>query len=124
MRELIVDWRAVERAGESWLLSRYPEFVLLERNYAVRSGEIDLVFEHRPRDMAQDAELIFVEIRARGPGSWTNALESVDHGKRRRLKRAIACYLMKYRGSARSARVDVLGWDGRCFEHAQDVWLY
>lgn len=125
----------MERAGESWLLARDLALVLLERNYRVRSGEIDLIFERRSRPPSRggagtgggtgvlEVELVFVEIRGRGPGSWTNGLESIDLRKRRRLKKAIACYLVNYRGCARSARVDVLSWDGERFSHAEDVWL-
>lgn len=50
------------------------------RNYARTTGEVDLV-------MLDGDDLVFVEVRYRGPGSWVSALESVDLAKQRRIAR-------------------------------------
>jgi putative endonuclease len=89
---------------------------LLERNFRVRSGEIDLIFE-------QGEELVFVEVRGRpSSGNWVDGLESLTFPKLLRLSRAIRQYLAAYRGPARSARLDLLAWDGRSWRHARNLW--
>jgi putative endonuclease len=51
---------------------------LLERNYRVRGGEIDLV-------MQEGETLVFVEVRLRRSGRYGGALESIDAHKRARI---------------------------------------
>ena len=58
----------------------------LARNYARATGEIDLV-------MLDGDVLVFVEVRYRGAGAWTTALDSVDRNKRSRLLRTAELYL-------------------------------
>jgi putative endonuclease len=56
---------------------------LLGRNVRVGRWEIDI--------LAREGEVVaVVEVRTRGPGSWQRALDSVDHGKQQRLRRAAA----------------------------------
>lgn len=75
-----------EHAAEAYLLAAGLE--LRERNYACRSGEIDLVM--------QDAEvLVFVEVRFRARDDYGDALDTVRSSKQRRLARAAANYLQR-----------------------------
>ena len=111
----------MEVKAEAWFLARFPGAVLCERNFRCRGGEIDLIFE-APSALNASAELIFVEVRARTVGvSWETGLESVRPVKQRRLVRTISVYLSKYKGRARSARLDILAWDGIEWTHIQDL---
>ena len=70
--------RRAERRAERYLRRRGLATVV--RNFARKTGEVDLV-------MLDGDDLVFVEVRYRGPGSWTSAVESVDWAKQRRIVR-------------------------------------
>ncbi|OFZ18929.1 MAG: hypothetical protein A2X94_13325 [Bdellovibrionales bacterium GWB1_55_8] len=101
-----------------WLLNCYRMRLLL-RNFRCKVGEIDLILEEELPD--GERELVFVEIRSRAEGSWVSALESVSFSKRRKLKRAIGMFLLRYDGRAKSARVDVLAQNGGAWEHIRNI---
>jgi putative endonuclease len=105
----------VEARALEWLVERNPDLRLVGRNLAWKGGELDLVFE-------ENSELVFVEVRARVAG-WVSGIESVDFKKQLRLARTIDWFLARYRGQARSARVDVVEWDGTRFRHYRDIRL-
>lgn len=78
---------------------------IVARGYRCRLGEIDLVC----RD---EAALVFVEVRARGTGARTRAIESIDSGKRRRLVAAARHFLMRHPAwIERPLRFDVVAFD-------------
>lgn len=79
--------RRAERRAER-LLRRHG-LRTLARNYARRTGEIDLV-------MLDGDVLTFVEVRYRSPRAWTSGLASVDADKRRRLVRTAELYLREH----------------------------
>lgn len=56
-------------------------FSVLGRNVRVGRLEIDLIVRDGP-------VIVVVEVRTRGGGAWVRALDSVDHGKRTRVRRA------------------------------------
>lgn len=62
--------------------------VLLERNFRVRGGEIDLVCR-------EGKTLVFVEVRLRRRGDFGGAAASITASKRRRLLLAAQHYLMR-----------------------------
>ncbi len=66
---------------------RRAGLTLVARNFRTRYGEIDLV-------MQDDACLVFVEVRFRGPTAFGHAAGSVDSGKQRRLVRAADTFLV------------------------------
>jgi len=75
---------------------------LLQTNYRSPYGEIDLVMEHGPT-------LVFVEVRFRNTHRFGGALESVDRGKRLRLRRSAEHYLQQHPGnSLRPCRFDIV----------------
>lgn len=112
----------VEREAERWLLDPLgPYRRVIARNYRCRGGELDLVLEERRPDGAW--ELVFVEVRFRGPGAWVGALESVDGVKRHRLRRAIERFLQGYRGGAELVRFDVLALGPGGWDHRINVWI-
>lgn len=62
---------------------------LVQRNYRVRGGEIDLIMR------AADATLVFVEVRARSHAGFGGAAGSIDARKRRRIVLAARHYLAR-----------------------------
>lgn len=59
---------------------------VLDRNWTKRWAELDLV-------VVRKEALVIVEVRSRSSGGLVDALESFDHGKRRRFIRATRLYL-------------------------------
>ena len=92
--------RRAERRAERFLKRR--GLSTLRRNYARRTGEIDLV-------MLDGGTLVFVEVRYRGYGAWSGGLESVDRPKQARLERTAELYLNDHpQHRFRAARFDVV----------------
>jgi len=60
---------------------------LLARNYRLRGGELDLVYDD------QDGTLVFVEVRQRSSQRFGGAAESIDRRKLARLQRTAAHFL-------------------------------
>lgn len=77
---------------------------LLTRNYRLRSGEIDLIFQDN--DM-----IVFVEVRYRKRRDYGGALQSINYKKQQRIIRTAQYYLMKHAPYA-PARFDVVAIEG------------
>jgi putative endonuclease len=94
----------LERAG----------LALIERNYACRYGEIDLVM--RERDT-----VVFVEVRYRRGGVFGDGIDSVDAGKRTKLVRAAEVFLVNHpRLAGAACRFDVVAISGDATAPALD----
>lgn len=78
---------------------------LLERNYRVRGGEIDLVMQ------AGDGTLVFVEVRARSRATHGGAAASVHGRKQARIILAARYYLSRLSHEP-DCRFDVVAVDG------------
>ena len=87
-RDHVRPGRAFESAAARWLSER--GYTLLERNYTVRGGEIDLIF-----DLA--GKTVFVEVKARAEGDnlrrFGPPAAAVNPAKQARLIHAAECYL-------------------------------
>ncbi|HHY15995.1 MAG TPA: YraN family protein [Firmicutes bacterium] len=91
------------KKGEE-LACRYLQqrgLVVLERNFRLRRGEIDLIMAHGP-------VLVFVEVKYRSSQRYGTALESVTKTKQRRIKLVAAAYLQRFTDLP-DVRFDVVG---------------
>jgi putative endonuclease len=79
-------------------------YVILERNYRCRSGEVDIVAR-------EGAATVFVEVKDRRGASHGEGFEAVTFGKRRRLVRAARLYAACKGVSEQPIRFDVLSID-------------
>lgn len=88
---------------------------ILERNYRVRGGELDLI--------ALDGEtLVFVEVRYRKSARFGGAAASIDARKQQRLIHAAQVYLLKHpRLANRPCRFDCVLLD--TLQSAQIDWI-
>jgi putative endonuclease len=92
-----------EGTAEQFLTRRGLQ--LLTRNFRCRLGEIDLV-------ALDDDALVFVEVRYRGPGSYSRASITVDAHKQRKLIRAAALFTTRRQQFAMHVmRFDVVAID-------------
>ena len=99
--------RAAEDAAAALLQAK--GLAVVERNYRVKVGEIDLIA--RDRD-----EIVFVEVRARAASGFGGAAASVGGLKRRKLVRAASVWLQA-RGWTGPCRFDVVAVDSGRAEH-------
>jgi putative endonuclease len=76
-------------------------YKLLVKNYRGKWGEIDLVCRH------QDT-LVFVEVKARGVGSWGSPAEAVTASKQRKIIRTAYEYLGELKTQDMPVRFDVV----------------
>jgi putative endonuclease len=76
-------------------------YVILERRFRTRAGEIDLV--------ARDGNtLVFVEVKARTSLACGRPAEAVDCRKRGRIARVASLYLARRGGGEAACRFDVV----------------
>jgi putative endonuclease len=90
---------------------------LIDRNFRCRLGEIDII--------ASDGNcLAFVEVRYRGPGSYSRAGSTVDHSKQRKIIRTAAIYCTLHtRYANRTTRFDVVAIDGTMNGNYRIDWI-
>lgn len=76
-------------------------FKILERNYQIRGGEIDII--------ARDgSELVFVEVKARWNHKFGSIEESITPWKIKALLKTALFYIQKIRWGERPYRLDAL----------------
>jgi len=78
-------------------------YKVLERNFRVRQGEIDLV-------VFRDGVLVFVEVRAQTEPAMIDPLRTITRGKQRRVIKAAQTYLTvkKFPATDVAPRFDVV----------------
>jgi len=86
------------------LAVRYLEkngYVILERNYRIREGEIDII--------AKDGDtIVFIEVKARRSGKFGNPKWAVTPGKQKKISLTALHYLKATNRSNAKARFDVV----------------
>ncbi|MCL2603976.1 MAG: YraN family protein [Defluviitaleaceae bacterium] len=88
-----------QQAAEDYLVKK--NYRILQRNYRVKSGEIDLI--------AQDgAYLVFVEVKSRSGLGYGHPREAVNAAKQARILRTAQHYIIRYRLAERDLRFDVI----------------
>ena len=114
------SWQTAEQEAAEWFLNHYSA-VLLARNLRFKQGELDLIFEQVLPN--ETIELVFIEVRTRSLNSWVSAVESVTFAKQPKLSRAVRLFLARYRGPAKSIRMDILARDGATWTHIRNIGL-
>jgi putative endonuclease len=88
-----------ERVAASHLESK--GYQILERNWSVREGEIDLIAQ-RP------GEIVFVEVRSRRGSLMGTPEESITGRKAAHVRAAAAAYLQEHPEAPPNQRIDVV----------------
>ena len=65
---------------------RKKKYTLIERGYACRFGEIDLI-------VASKSDLVFVEVKLRKSADFARASEFVDYYKQNKIRTTASLYL-------------------------------
>lgn len=89
---------------------------ILEYNYRLRSGEIDLI--------ARDGKyLVFVEVKFRSDNRRGTPLEAVDLHKQKNIIRTAQHYLLRHGyGMETPCRFDVVGITGEEITHVKNAF--
>lgn len=90
--------------GEDWA-SRYLEengYMILERNYRSRSGEIDII-------CSQGGSIIFVEVKTRRNISFGYPEEAITKTKQQHIRKAALAYMNACNRPYNEIRFDVIG---------------
>ncbi|KPK00507.1 MAG: hypothetical protein AMJ60_00950 [Desulfobacterales bacterium SG8_35] len=96
--------KALGARGEE-IAVRYLErcgYRILERNYRIRFGEIDIIAE-------QGADLVFIEVKTRSDTLYGSPFDSVTVPKQKQLSKVALEYISKRGCHDRPARFDVVG---------------
>lgn len=113
--------RQLGEAGEDLAVAALKDrgYNILEANYTVPLGEIDLIARHRQF-------LVFVEVKTRRSLKFGAPQEAVSPAKQARLKRLADYYLKQKRLTGTPVRFDVvaitLGGDAPQVEIIQDAF--
>lgn len=93
----------VGRAGEEYIaaLLQARGDVILERNWRVRSGEIDIV------SLDVNGELHFIEVKTRRSYAYGHPLEAIDKKKAQRLQRLALAWLATHSALGATFHIDV-----------------
>ncbi|MGN1188134.1 MAG: YraN family protein [Lachnospiraceae bacterium] len=105
-----------EDAAASYLIMQ--GYRILERNFRIRSGEIDIIAE------SPEGVLVYCEVKYRHDNSYGTPLEAVNYAKRRQISRAAVWhYTMNHYKDDKKCRFDVIGiyGDGR-IEHIENAF--
>lgn len=83
--------RQIGNVGEDYIaqLLQRKGFRLLQRNFYIRGGEIDLILE-------KQGKLIFVEVKTRSGNEFGSAFDSITAKKKQHLRRAAELYMQMY----------------------------
>lgn len=89
------------RAGEEHVCAYLKKhgYTVLERNYRVRGGEIDIIAE-------RSGIIAFVEVKTRKFGSLGNGIDAIDRRKQSLVIRAADRYLEDHPANGKSIRFD------------------
>jgi putative endonuclease len=88
-----------ERVAASHLEAK--GYTILERNWAVREGEIDLI-------ASRGNNLVFVEVRSKRGGNFGTPEESITGRKAEHVRAAAAAYVQQHPDAPVNQRIDAV----------------
>lgn len=107
-----------EELAVNYLLNR--GYVILERNYRCKFGEIDIIARQKT---GNDIFLIFIEVKYRKNLRKGNPFEAVNIQKQRIIKKVAEYYLLtKGYSFSENIRFDVVGITGNKIELIQNAF--
>ncbi len=103
-----------ELAAEKYL--RKLGYKIIERNFLVRQGEIDIVAK-------QNSTIVFVEVKTRRSDAFGSALDSISSAKAQKLAAAAYIYLSQHKLDDVDFRIDVITitFPGPVIEHFESA---
>lgn len=100
------DGNRGEEAAVSYL--RRLGIQIVERNFRIRGGEIDIIGIEPSTDSGQDT-LVFYEVKTRSSNAYGTPFEAISYWKIKALTRAAHVYKMTHPGFPGALRIDAIG---------------
>lgn len=91
-------------------------FEILERNYVIWGGEIDIIALEKPMT------LVFVEVKYRRDESFGSGIEAVNKTKQQRLVRCAESFISLHGFEGMSARFDVVEVSGQAIRRIENAF--
>jgi putative endonuclease len=76
-------------------------YKIIERNYRIKSGEIDIIAKHKK-------DIVFVEVKTRSTDTFGSPAEAVDERKRTKIEKVASHYIQKNFSDDVSFRFEVV----------------
>ena len=92
-------------------------YELLERNYRLRTGEIDIV-------ATKDDFLVFVEVKLRKSGAFGRPCSAVNGAKMKKIIKTALHYMQKNQAFDKMVRFDVVEITGEDINHIEGAFEY
>ncbi len=92
-------------------------YVILEKNYRCRYGEIDLIVQ------SPDKTIVFVEVKSRRSYSYGYASEAVTLNKREKIRKTSLFYIHeKHLDWNQMYRYDVITFQNEIMDHIENAF--
>lgn len=82
-------------------------YTILERNFRIRNGEIDIIAVD-PSTSSGQKTLVFVEVKTRSSDKFGTPLEAIHYWKLKALRNAAQVYKISHRGLPNLLRIDAV----------------
>lgn len=107
-RDKIDQGKQGEQFAVEFLVSQ--GFQIIERNFRIRGGEIDIIAIDPSTDSEFDGEktLVFIEVKTRSSADYGTPLEAIGYYKMRALIKATQFYKMKHPRLPDLMRIDAV----------------
>lgn len=94
--------RTIGAFGENAVVEfiRGQGFVVIDRNWRIREGEIDIVAK------LADGTFVFIEVKTRTSATYGHPLEAINADKARRLQRLALAWLATHQSLGSDYRID------------------
>jgi len=104
-----------EKIAEKYLLSN--GYVILERNFRLRSGEIDIIACEN-----SSGYIVFVEVKYRANADFGFPREAVGGAKQQKIHKTAMFYIVKNKLENRDFRFDVIEILGNETNHIENAF--
>ncbi len=95
-------------------------YKILDRNFRVKGGELDIVAE-------KSGEIVFVEVKARSSDKFMEPVEAITPKKRKSLRKAAEIFLLSKKLDLNPCRFDVITIIKKAgkskIEHLENVYI-
>ena len=83
-------------------------YQIIDRNFRLRNGEIDIIAIENPKSQAKDRTLVFFEVKTRTSEEFGTPLEAITYFKMKALIRSAQVYKVSHNDLPEAMRVDAL----------------
>jgi putative endonuclease len=100
--------------GKAIKLLESEGYEVLEKNYTVKGGEIDIIAQ-------KNDCIVFFEIKYRRTSNYGSGIEAVNREKMRRIYRTAKKYLYNKKCYDFSYRFDLIAYNGEVYEWLENI---